>query len=123
MDVVEKSVLDEMILARRVKQEQMAAKLLPGTLPVRFEAAGNVIDTVPIKSTAARTITSCWDQTDGGQAPLGTRDFVVIMHCPSLTIFHGPGGPGYIPVTSKLGGFAMLQTDAVGSNLSVSLFQ
>jgi hypothetical protein len=98
------------------------AKLMPGVIPTKFQSGGNILDTVPIKSSAARTLTQCLDISTYAPAALGTRDFTVIMICPALTLFHGVGGANMIPTSSKLGGFIAAQTDNLQSTFNANMF-
>ncbi len=56
------------------------------------------------------TFSEAYDRDTQTMKPIGTRDYVVIGYCPSLSVYFGRGA-GSFPETSKLAGLLMLQTD------------
>lgn len=101
---VEKEALQEIVEAKVVELQQKSAKLVPGVLPVKFEVGGNIIDTVPITSSSARTMTTCFDLEDNTSKAIGTKDFVLLMICAPYTLFYGSGTTNQMPFTTKIGG-------------------
>jgi len=65
---------------------------------------------VPIKSNTNRIIRQAYSADKQAQFDLGTHDFLLVMHCCSYSHFHGFGGNGEIPVTTKFAGLGMVQT-------------
>lgn len=56
------------------------------------------------------TFSEAYDRDTSTLKPIGTRDYVVIAYCPSLSVYFGRGA-GSFPETSKLAGLLMYQTD------------
>lgn len=90
-----------------------AAKLVPGVIKCNFESGGDVINTVPIVSTAARTFGYAIDTSGSYNQALGTSDFVVLLHCCPYSMFYGAGGINEFPYDTKMGGLAIMQTNNV----------
>jgi hypothetical protein len=84
-----------------------AAKLLPGVMKCNFESGGDVINTVPIISAAARTITQAMSTVTSNMTDLGTCDFTVILFCCPYTLFYGSGTTNQFPFSTKMGGLSL----------------
>lgn len=52
---------------------------------------------------------------------IGTRNYVVIAYCPSLSVAYGSGGQNF-PTTSKLSGLVTFQTDNIGTAFTADMF-
>lgn len=94
----------------------LAAKHWPGRYNVPFVSAMNISSNHVgvIHSNFSRT--QCVDETNTS-LPMGTKDYTIIMYCPSMSVLYGPGGAGNIPATSKLGGLVIRQVTSPSLDL------
>lgn len=90
--------------------EMCVAKNVPGEFNVPYVAGMNVTNLPTTTFSISQSIEGCniYGETSDTQ-PLGTEPYLLVMWCPSMTAFQGPGGSGHIPTTEKLGGFAIKQ--------------
>jgi len=56
------------------------------------------------------TFSQVYDRDAEEVAAIGTRDYVVVGYCPSLSVYFGNGGNSF-PETTKISGLMMFQTD------------
>jgi hypothetical protein len=67
-------------------------------------------------------LSTCYSITAGASQPLGTNTYTVIMFCPSLSSYLGPGGGGLIGATTRLAGYVIYQTNSLNSSMTAATF-
>jgi len=77
-----------------------------------YVAGMNCVNLPTNKFTIAGSFDTCNVYGDGGEVPIGTADYTLIMWSSSATAFYGKGGDTYIPSTDKLGGLVLKQFHA-----------
>lgn len=71
----------------------------------------------------SRAIATCWDFDGGAFAQPGTRTYTIVISVPALTSYVGSGeGGNYFASSVRLGGFLIIQTSSLGTNLSPVYF-
>jgi len=96
------------------------AKCIPGSINASYVAGMDVtalptqVFSVSNALGSAHTMSSIEDENNQS-LPLGTKDYTLIMWCPSTTARHGidsqKGSINYISPSSRLGGMVVLQSD------------
>jgi len=85
------------------------AKSFPGIENVPYVAGMNVTNLPTMTFSISSTIAETAFLGSATEVPLGTNSYTLLMWCPSMTAFQGPGGTAGIPAVDKLGGFVAYQ--------------
>jgi len=70
----------------------------------------------------SKAISSIYSLTTSAAATPGSSDYVVVMWCPSLSSYQGPGGSGSMSNSTRLGGLVALQTNTLSDGVNLTQF-
>lgn len=72
----------------------------------------------------SKGLSTMWlpDESPGVPENIGQGDYVCIFYCPSLSSFMGPGGVDNLSTSTRLSGFASVQTNSLSFSCSDGLF-
>lgn len=92
--------------------EMQVAKNFPGLHNVPYVAGMNVTNLPTTTFSVSQTVSDANVYGSAPVVPLGSAPYTIIMWCPSMTAFLGPGGAGGIPTVDKIGGMVIKQIEA-----------
>ena len=67
-------------------------------------------------------IANCYSTATASSVPLGTNTYTVLMFCPSLSSYLGPGTVGYLGATTRVSGMLVYQANSLSSTMVPNSF-
>ena len=98
------------------------ARAYPGSLNAPYV---NNMTLMPLPTgtfSISKSLAQIWDNETNLPELIGQGHYVCLFFCPSLSSFKGPGGLGNLSTSTRLSGFASVQTDSLNFNCSDGLF-